>query len=89
MSMLYFSTKTSITSSTDLKHFLASHLVPSSTPKNLYHDHHNRPSLIERLKNHHNIGKQMIGKQLAATIGTFSTIKVNGLTVPVEVMDGL
>ena len=46
-------------------------------------------SLIERLRNHHNKGKQLLGQQLATTIGTFSTTKVNGLSVPVEVMDGL
>jgi hypothetical protein len=46
-------------------------------------------SLVEWLKKHHNRGKQMLGHQLATTIGTFSTTKVNGLPVPVEVMDGL
>jgi hypothetical protein len=46
-------------------------------------------SLVEWLRNHHNKGKQMLGQQLATTIGTFSTTKMNGLTVPVEVMDGL
>jgi hypothetical protein len=47
-------------------------------------------SLVERLRNHHNKGKHMLGQQLATTIGTFSTTNVNGLTaVPVEVMDGL
>ena len=31
----------------------------------------------------------MMFQQLANTIGAFSTTKVNGLTVPVEVLDGL
>ncbi|KAL7501804.1 hypothetical protein ACHAXN_000136 [Cyclotella atomus] len=35
-------------------------------------------SLVERLKGHHNKGKQLLGHQLANTISTFSTSKVNG-----------
>jgi len=46
-------------------------------------------SLIERLKNHHNKGKVLTGQILEKTIAKFSTTKVNGLIVPVEVTDGL
>ena len=46
-------------------------------------------SLVERLKGHHNKGKQLLGHQLANTISTFSTSKVNDLSIPVEVTDGL
>jgi hypothetical protein len=46
-------------------------------------------SLVERLKNHHNRGTRMMGQQLATTTCAFSTTKVNGLSVPVEVVDGL
>jgi hypothetical protein len=46
-------------------------------------------SLVEWLKNCHNRGTRMMFQQLANTIGAFSTTKVNGLTVPVEVLDGL
>ncbi|KAL7506944.1 hypothetical protein ACHAXN_009287 [Cyclotella atomus] len=46
-------------------------------------------SLVEHLKNHQNRGKVFTGQMLEKTIAKFSTTKVEGLTVPVEVTDGL
>jgi hypothetical protein len=46
-------------------------------------------SLIKRLKNHHSRGKILTDQLLEATISNFSTTKVSGLSVPVEVTDGL
>ena len=46
-------------------------------------------SLVERLKRHHNRGQVLLGQQLESTISVFSTTKVNGLPIPVEVTDGL
>ncbi|KAL7505139.1 hypothetical protein ACHAXN_004892 [Cyclotella atomus] len=46
-------------------------------------------SLVQRPKRHHNRGRVLLGQQLESTISVFSTTKVNGLSVPVEVTDGL
>jgi hypothetical protein len=46
-------------------------------------------SLVERLKRQHNRGWVLLGQQLESTISVFLTTKVNGLSVPVEVTDGL
>jgi hypothetical protein len=46
-------------------------------------------SLVERLNRHHNRGRVLLGQQLESTISVFSTTKVNGLSVPVEVTDSL
>jgi hypothetical protein len=42
-------------------------------------------SLVKRLKLHHNRGRVLLGQELESTISLFSTTKVNGLSVLVDV----
>lgn len=46
-------------------------------------------SVIDRMKTHRNIGTQMAGVALEEAVAEYSTTKVDGRVVPVEVTDGL
>jgi hypothetical protein len=81
---MLFSTTKMLTSSSDDSKYSANHLVLSLILKR-----RETCSLVERLKRHHNRGGVLLGQQLESTISVFSTTKVNGLSVPVEVTDGL